>query len=115
MTKRQDQTSHEGDAAENKTSSTGTQKRPPSPPAAGQPKQRDALQQWLERRQATRRYFITRIDLEQLGLSRGALYAALGRHEKRGHIRKVGARRGMWVIVPPEYQKMGAPPSTWIG
>jgi len=42
-----------------------------------------------------------------------ALEAALRRHAATGAIRRVTRKGGLFVIVPPEFRTMGAPPLDW--
>lgn len=49
-----------------------------------------------------------------MGLSEAAGYAALQRLEQAGRVAKVGSRHGIWLIVPPEYREVGAPPAAWV-
>jgi len=68
----------------------------------------------VDERQAGAKYVFRRDELAALGLSPSALYGALHRLEQAGRVRKVGSRLGVWVIVPPEYREVGAPPAAWV-
>ena len=98
--------------------SRSTRARPPHPirtgSGAGMPKRRGLLARFVNERQAARRYVFTTADVAALGLSQSASYAALGRLVDTGRIAKVGGRRGVWMVVPHEYQNVGAPPAAWI-
>jgi len=80
----------------------------------GVQKQRGVLAAWVEAHQAKRRYVFTVDNAAELGLSTSALYASLRRLKATGRVAPVGGRRGLWAIIPVEYQVMGAPPYTWI-
>jgi hypothetical protein len=46
-----------------------------------------------------------------LGVSQGALLDAAERQQRKQHL--VSPRRGLYVIVPPQYLAWGAPPPSW--
>jgi predicted transcriptional regulator of viral defense system len=46
-----------------------------------------------------------------LGVSQGALLDAAERQQRKQHL--VSLRRGLYVIVPPQYLAWGAPPPSW--
>lgn len=82
--------------------------------AAGSSKQRGLLARLAEARQAEGRYVLTSTDLGAVPLTRSALVASLRRLTAAGRLAKIGYRRGIWLIVPPEYRSLGSPPSTWV-
>ena len=49
---------------------------------------------------------------EENGVSRGAFLDAAERLQRRGRI--IRPRRGFYVVVPPKYLTMGAPPPEWF-
>jgi predicted transcriptional regulator of viral defense system len=58
------------------------------------------------------RYWATSGDIAELtALSGGALHQALVRLRKAGNA--VSPAKGFWVMVPPEYRNLGAPPPDW--
>src|ERR1017187_2992220 len=48
---------------------------------------------------------------EALGVSHGALLDAAERQQRKRHL--LNPRRGFYVIVPPQYLVLGAPPPSW--
>ena len=48
---------------------------------------------------------------KEIGVSRGAFLDAAERLQRRGQL--IRPRRGFYVIVPPQYATMGAPPPEW--
>ena len=80
----------------------------------GIPKQRGLLMRFVDEQQSRGRYVVTGADLAPLGLSPSAQAAALDRLVQNGRLAKIGYRRGVWVIVPPEHQAMGGPPAIWV-
>lgn len=87
---------------------------PHSPASSSSPRARGVLTGILDEQQAGGRYVFCRTDLAPLGLSESAGYAALQRLEQAGRVAKVGSRHGIWLIVPPEYREVGAPPAAWV-
>ncbi|HYH83557.1 MAG TPA: type IV toxin-antitoxin system AbiEi family antitoxin [Longimicrobium sp.] len=77
-------------------------------------RQRGLLARFVDERQARGRYVFRFDELTPLALTPSARYAALQRLERAGRIRKVGGRLGIWLIVPPEYRDVGAPPAAWV-
>lgn len=75
---------------------------------------RGVLSAFLDEWQGAGRYVFRRADLDPLGLSESAGYAALQRLEQAGRVAKVGSRHGIWLVVPPEYREVGAPPAPWV-
>lgn len=58
------------------------------------------------------RYWAMSGEIAELtGLSGGALHQALVRLRKSGSA--VSPAKGFWVMVPPEYRNLGAPPPEW--
>jgi predicted transcriptional regulator of viral defense system len=49
---------------------------------------------------------------KEIGVSRGAFLDAAERLQRRGQL--IRPRRGFYVIVPPQYLAMGAPPPEWF-
>ncbi len=82
--------------------------------ASGVPKRRGAVAAWIESQQARLRYVFTVDELSPLPISAAARDASLARLRAAGRITRVGARRGTWVIVPPEHRTMGVPPISWL-
>lgn len=72
------------------------------------------VENFVEATQATGRYAF---DAEELAdgvtLSPDGVRAALRRLERQGRIVRPSPRRGLFVIVPPEYRTLGAPPVAW--
>jgi len=87
--------------------------RPPAP-HAGETKARGLVGDWVDARQARRRYVFSLDDLAPLGLPASRLYKTLRRLEQRHRIAAVGKQRGLWVVVPAEYRDAGGPPVTWV-
>jgi predicted transcriptional regulator of viral defense system len=72
------------------------------------------IENFVDATQATGRYaFDTEEVRGAVTLSPEGVRAALRRLEDRGRIVRPSARRGIFVIVPPEYRTIGAPPSAW--
>lgn len=86
-------------------------------PSGGPPKTTarrwGAVPNFLAAQQAQRRYLIRLSDAQELGISEAAFRQALWRLQHQHHVAPVGQRRGLWVIVPPEWRTMGAPPIEW--
>lgn len=58
------------------------------------------------------RYWATSTELAELtALSGGALHQALVRLRRSGSA--VSPAKGFWVMVPPDYRNLGAPPPEW--
>jgi hypothetical protein len=87
---------------------------PPAQARSTAPRQRGLLARFVDERQASAKYVFRRAELTALPLSSSARYAALQRLEQAGRVRKVGSRHGLWLIVPPEYRDVGAPPAPWV-
>lgn len=69
---------------------------------------------FVEQVQASGRLTFSLADIAASGPLEGrALEAALRRHAANGAIRRVSRRSDFFVIVPPEYRQMGAPPVDW--
>jgi len=68
---------------------------------------------WVEQLQSQGRYTFTRAEAER-GACRSvvATQAALRRLKERGRI--ISPKRGFYVVVPPEYRAVGAPPASWF-
>ncbi len=73
-------------------------------------RKKDALQAWLDELQAAGRYTFTRDD--QLRDGPGVERTSLWRAQRRGRLAQ--PRAGFFVIVPPEYRVLGAPPAPWF-
>lgn len=75
---------------------------------------RGQVEEFVEATQRRGRYSF---EIEELRgavtLSPDGLAAALRRLESAGKLVRPSARRGFRVIVPPEYQTIGAPPLAW--
>lgn len=72
------------------------------------------LDSFVDATQAEGRYAFDAEELRRaVTLSADGISAALRRLECRGRIVRPSARRGFFVIVPPEYRTLGAPPLAW--
>jgi len=72
-----------------------------------------SLLKWIEQLQSRGKYTFTRSQVESdTERSFVAAQSALRRLKKQGRI--VSPRRGFYVVVPPEYQTVGAPPASWF-
>src|SRR6185437_3172905 len=77
-------------------------------------KQKRFLQRLVEEFQAAGRLTFSVGDLCQRGIERnGALLAAIRRYAATGAIRRISPRSDFFIIVPPEFRAMGAPPVEW--
>ena len=92
----------------------GSGPRAASPPGAALTRHRGLLARRVDALQAQGRYVLTDRDLGDLPISRVATTHALGRLVVSGRLSRVGRRRGLWLIVPPEYQTAGGPPAEWV-
>jgi predicted transcriptional regulator of viral defense system len=80
----------------------------------GKPRHRGFVASFLEELQRQGLFTFTEADLRSRSLqSRRAILAALWRSERAGRIVRPIPKKDFFVIVPPEYHSMGAPPSTW--
>ncbi len=72
------------------------------------------VESFVDATQAAGRYAFDAEELRgAVTLSPEGVRAALRRLEDRGRIVRPSARRGFFVIVPPEYRTLGAPPFAW--
>lgn len=72
------------------------------------------VENFVEATQATGRYAFAAEELANaVTLSPDGVRAALQRLERQGRIVRPSPRRGFFVIVPPEYRTIGAPPVAW--
>lgn len=69
--------------------------------------------EFVEEVQSEGRLVFTSAELEARGKIGEALEAGLRRHAATGAIRRISPRSPIFVIVPPEYRTMGAPPVEW--
>jgi predicted transcriptional regulator of viral defense system len=78
-----------------------------------QMRSRSAMWHWVEKLQSQGRYTFTRTQAEsETGRSFVAAQTALRRLKEQGRI--VSPRRGLYVVVPPEYRAAGSPPASWF-
>lgn len=83
-------------------------------PRSAHGQKRGRLDAVVEEYQSQARYVITTTELFDSGMSESELRTPLQRLVRAGRLAKVGHRRGLWLIVPPEYRSLGAPPSMWV-
>lgn len=82
-------------------------------PSKTAPRRWGAVPDFLAEQQALRQYLIRLSDARELGISEAAFRQSLWRLQRQHHVASIGQRRGLWVIVPPEWRAMGAPPIEW--
>src|SRR5712691_10102309 len=71
---------------------------------------KDALNAWLDELQASGRYTFTREDERRDGP--GVERTSLWRAQREGRLAQL--RTGFFVVIPPEYRAVGAPPAPWF-
>jgi hypothetical protein len=93
----------------------------PKSPRAGPARSRlqraspGGLEAFVARRQSAYQYTFTEADLAaELALSASGCQTALRRLVRARRLVRPWPRRGFFVIVPPEYQAIGAPPTAWV-
>lgn len=94
-----------------------SQKSPKAGPGRSRPQRASpgGLEAFVARRQAAYQYTFTEADLAaELALSALGCHAALRRLVRGGRLLRPWPRRGFFVIVPPEYQAIGTPPTAWV-
>ena len=75
---------------------------------------RGFVPRFVEEVQARGRLTFTLSEIKARRIDEGrALEAALRRHAASGAIRRVSRKGGFFIIVPPEFRAMGAPPLDW--
>lgn len=92
-------------------------KSPGSGPGRSRPQRASpgGLEAFVARRQAAYQYTFTEADLAaELALSASGCQAALRRLVRARRLLRPWPRRGFFVIVPPEYHAIGAPPTAWV-
>ncbi|MBT9587915.1 type IV toxin-antitoxin system AbiEi family antitoxin [bacterium] len=73
---------------------------------------RQAFSSYMTHLLSTGRIVFSREEAHQaLGVSHGALLDAAERQQRKGHL--LNPRRGFYVIIPPQYLALGAPPPSW--
>lgn len=73
---------------------------------------RSTFPSYLTKLQSEGRVVFTASEaLEALDISAGALLDAAERQQKRKHL--IRPRHGFYVIVPPQFHRLGAPPPSW--
>jgi len=71
------------------------------------------LEPWIRSLQAQGRLTFTLDEVDRaLGGTRVAHQSAIRRLKERGLL--ASPRRGFYVVVPPEYDELGAPPASWF-
>src|SRR4051812_40590428 len=79
-----------------------------------QRKRKHFLQRLVDDFQAAGRMTFSVDDLRERGIERDrALLAAIRRYAATGAIRRISPRSDFFIIVPPEFRAMGAPPVEW--
>jgi predicted transcriptional regulator of viral defense system len=71
---------------------------------------KNAVHAWLDELQASGRYTFTADEQQRAGP--GAERTSLWRAQREGRLAQL--RTGFFVIIPPEYRAVGAPPAPWF-